>query len=102
MSRALTREAPSDGCLIPVEALWGIIDPKAHQDLLHEDRPKHPYEVRPLELPTQRLREEKSLADHDEKEWSDMDFGESQKDTNVISGNEDLRSSFEVGGLWQG
>lgn len=102
MSQALTRGAPSDGCLIPVEALWGIIDPKAHHDLLHEDRPKHPYKVRPLKSQTQRLREEKSLVDHNEKEWSDMDFGGSQKDTNVISGNEDLKSSFEVGGLWQG
>lgn len=30
MSWALTPEAPSEGCLIPVEALWGTIDPKAN------------------------------------------------------------------------
>jgi len=44
MSRALTREAASEEELIPVEAVWRIIDPKAHQALLHEDAidKKHP------------------------------------------------------------
>lgn len=30
MSWALTSGAPPEGCLIPVEALWGIIDPQAY------------------------------------------------------------------------
>lgn len=30
MSWALTPGAPWEGCLIPLEALWGIIDPQAH------------------------------------------------------------------------
>lgn len=34
MNRALTWEAPSEEQLIPVDAVWGFIDPKTYQALL--------------------------------------------------------------------